>query len=583
VPRRQTLNIGGGLHQGRRHRTVPSGRCSSRVSGRSPSVKEPYMPPTDVHMHRNEEGCGRTVPGSPPAEPSPDNLALVDELESPTVRPAVSPVAVIRDSERALPTIEVPAAARAFGDFELLEEIGRGGMGVVYRAHQTSLDRIVAVKVLAAGQWASPEEVQRFREEATSAARLTHSAIVPIYEVGEWEGQPFLSMAYVRGSTLAERIRSGPLPAREAAELVYSVSDAVHYAHRCGVIHRDLKPANILLDSAGQPRVTDFGIAKRLEAPPELTGDGQVLGTPGYIPPEQAAGRLSQIDARSDVYALGAVLYAMLTGRPPFSAATSLDTLLQVLEREPVPPRQLNSAVPRDLETIALKCLEKEPRRRYPTALELADDLRRYLADEPVRAKPLRGLPWMWRWCRKNLLVASVSGIVALLITAVAGLTAAAYYREARARLQIEDEFTRLQDTANVDASELRRERQRRIAAEQRAAREGAHRIVAESRAARLESPQLGLLLALEAIELYRRYDLPVPAAAAANLSAAIEQQGVETRRPENQPRADRSNESVFDVRGTDQQLEELLQAGRRLAGRKLTAEERRQYVAPDW
>ena len=248
---------------------------------------------------------------------------------------------------------------REFGDYELLAEIARGGMGVVYRARQRSLQRIVALKMIRAGELASEAEIQRFHVEAEAAANLDHPGIVPIYEVGQHAGQHYFSMGYVEGDSLAARVALGPLPPRWAAELVREVAQAVQYAHEQGVIHRDLKPANILLDRTGRPRVTDFGLAKRVASDSNLTLSGQVIGTPSYMPPEQAAGHADQIGPSADVYALGAVLYALLTGRPPFQAATPADTLWQVLEQDPVPLRQLNPAVPRDLETIALKCLEK--------------------------------------------------------------------------------------------------------------------------------------------------------------------------------------------------------------------------------
>ena len=276
-----------------------------------------------------------------------------------------------------------------FGDYVLLERLGKGGMGVVYKARQVSLKRLVAVKMILAGQLADAQDIARFRLEAEAAANLDHPCIVRIIEVGEHEGQHYFSMDFIDGESLESRLKDHPLPPREAAGLMEQVARAIAYAHGREVIHRDLKPANILVNQQGQPRVTDFGLAKRVQGGSDLTATGAVLGTPSYMPPEQAAGRLDQIGERSDVYSLGATLYALLTGRPPFQAATVMEVLIQVREQEPVLLRQLNPNLPRDLETICAKCLEKDPRRRYGSAQELADELRRYVAGEPIHARPV--------------------------------------------------------------------------------------------------------------------------------------------------------------------------------------------------
>ena len=257
---------------------------------------------------------------------------------------------------------------RYFGDYEIIREIARGGMGVVFLARQASLNRPVALKMILAGQLADDTDVKRFYTEAEAAANLDHPGIVPIHEVGQHEGQHYFSMGFVDGESLAQRLSRGPLPAREAALLLAKVAEAIEYAHRRGVIHRDLKPANVLIDQSGNPRVTDFGLAKRLQADSGLTGSGQIMGTPSYMPPEQAGGHRGGVGPATDVYALGATLYALITGRPPFQAATAMDTVIQVVAEEPVPPRRLNPAIPRDLETIILKCLEKEPPKRYDSA-----------------------------------------------------------------------------------------------------------------------------------------------------------------------------------------------------------------------
>lgn len=289
-----------------------------------------------------------------------------------------------------------------FGDFELLELIARGGMGVVYKARQTSLGRLVAVKMILSGQFASDEEVRRFRVEAQAAAQLDHPNIVSIYEVGEHEGHRYFSMALVEGPSLAARLAAGPFAPRDAAELIRQASEAIAYAHERGVIHRDLKPSNILLDATGRPRITDFGLAKRVSDDGGLTMTGDVLGTPSYMPPEQAAGNTEAVGPAADIYSLGAVLYALLSGRPPFQAASSVDTLRQVVEREPVAPRQLNSAIPRDLETIALKCLDKSISRRYASAQQLADDLARWLDGRPILARPINWGERLVRWSLRH-------------------------------------------------------------------------------------------------------------------------------------------------------------------------------------
>jgi serine/threonine protein kinase len=296
-------------------------------------------------------------------------------------------------------TLELPCR---FGDYELLEELGRGGMGVVYRAHQTSLNRTVAIKMILRGQLASQADIDRFQVEAEAAARLNHPGIVPVYEVGQQDGRPYFSMNYVAGQTLADRLIDGPLVGRDAARILVAVARAIHYAHRQGVLHRDLKPSNILLDVKGNPLVTDFGLAKRVTEAESLTRTGSVLGTPAYIAPEQAAGDRGQVGPSSDVYSLGSILYHMLTGRPPFQAASAVDTILLVLEQDPVPPRVLNPKADRDLEMIALRCLQKPPDLRYSTADSLADDLEAYLNDEVVSARSGRFLQVITRLFRET-------------------------------------------------------------------------------------------------------------------------------------------------------------------------------------
>lgn len=313
-----------------------------------------------------------------------------------------------------------PGSNRRLGDYELLEEIARGGMGVVYRARQTSLKRTVAIKVLLAGQFADPTALMRFRREAEAAASLSHPNIVAIYDIGEQQGKAYFSMELIEGRSLDKITREKPLPARQAAELLKTIAEAVHFAHRRGLLHRDLKPSNVVVDEFGQPHITDFGLAKLGGAGADLTLTGQVLGTPSFMPPEQADPKRGETTPASDVYALGAVLYQMMTGRPPFMAETLTQTLRLVAEDDPVPLRLLNHGTPLDLETICLKCLEKDPRRRYDTALALAEELGRFLNDEPIRARRIGPAARLWRWCRRKPGLALSLGVVMLLFLVVA-------------------------------------------------------------------------------------------------------------------------------------------------------------------
>jgi serine/threonine protein kinase len=300
------------------------------------------------------------------------------------------------------------AAPQDFGNYESLEEIGRGGMGVVYRARQRTADRVVALKVIRRDRLEQlPRDthanaLERFRHEAQAAAKLEHENIVTVYEVGEIDQQPFFSMRYVEGRSLAEILREGPMENRRAAAYLEPVARAVHEAHCQGILHRDLKPQNILVDKkTDRALVADFGLAKLSEGGHELTRAGEIMGTPSYMSPEQAKDS-ANVTAKTDIYALGATLYHVLTARPPFQAATPLETLRQVIDEEPAPPRQLNPSINRDLETICLRCLQKEPARRYDSASALADDLARYLRGEPIQARPIGAPGRIWRWCRRK-------------------------------------------------------------------------------------------------------------------------------------------------------------------------------------
>ncbi|HEV3304184.1 MAG TPA: serine/threonine-protein kinase [Planctomycetaceae bacterium] len=317
---------------------------------------------------------------------------------------------------------------RYFGDYEIVEEIARGGMGVVYKARQVSLDRVVALKMILAGQLASASDVERFYVEAKAAANLQHPNIVAIHEIGQHEGQNYFSMDYVEGQSLALLVRENPLPATRAAGYVKTIAEAIEFAHRQGTLHRDLKPSNILIDAFDQPRVTDFGLAKRIEADAQLTSTGSLLGTPSYMSPEQAGASGGKLGPASDVYSLGAVLYELVTGRPPFLAESLVATLNHVLNTEPVSPRLVNPNVPRDLETICLKCLQKDPLRRYPSSEELAKDLGRFLRGEPIQARPIGKTARLWRWCKRKPLVASLAALAASLLIAVIVVTAVGYF-----------------------------------------------------------------------------------------------------------------------------------------------------------
>ena len=305
------------------------------------------------------------------------------------------------------------------GDYELLEEVGRGGMGIVYKARQKGANRVVALKLLRADPLGEEEQARRLRNEAEIVAQLDHPHIVPLYEVGEHAGRVFFSMKFVEGGSLAEHLPRYREDPRAAARLVADVARAVHHAHQRGVLHRDLKPSNILLDGEGRPFVSDFGLARRVEGDSSLTQSGVLVGTPSYMAPEQTTGRRGAVTTATDVYGLGAVLYALLTGRPPFRGDTMLDTLEQVKSREPEPPGRDNRRVGRDLETVCLKCLRKEPQQRYGSAEALAEDLERWLKGEPIHARTIGTTARVWHWCRRNPLAAWLTAamLTALLLT----------------------------------------------------------------------------------------------------------------------------------------------------------------------
>lgn len=301
-----------------------------------------------------------------------------------------------------------------FGNYELLEEIAKGGMGVVWKARQQALNRIVAVKMIRSGLFAADDEVQRFHAEAQAVAQLKHPNIVNIHEIGEHEGQHYYSMDFIEGGTLADQCHGKAMNAREAAEILGTVCDAVHFAHQRGILHRDLKPHNLMMDVGGRPHVLDFGLAKRLDEDQSLTMTGAVMGSPSYMAPEQAQGRNDRVGPHTDVYALGAILYQMLTGRAPFLASTAAETMMQVVQRQPSAPSRSNPDIPRDLETICLKCLEKEPSRRYATARELGEELTRFLKGAPILARPANFARKSTNWLRQH--PAWLAGAAALIV-----------------------------------------------------------------------------------------------------------------------------------------------------------------------
>lgn len=304
----------------------------------------------------------------------------------------------------------VVAVGERFGEYELLTEIARGGMGVVYRARQAALDRVVALKMILSGRLANPDDVERFKTEANAAARLQHPNIVAVHDVGEQSGQHYFTMEYIEGISLDQKLAHGPLASKVAARYVRILARAVHYAHKQGILHRDLKPSNILIDVEDEPHITDFGLAKRLgRGDSGQTRTGAILGTPSYMAPEQAQGRVSELGPACDVYSLGAILYELITGKPPFKAETPLDTVMQVIENDPVPPHLVNEHVDHDLETICLKCLQKDPALRYASAEELGEDLERYLKGESITARSFNVLDRLARTLERDAHAADFS------------------------------------------------------------------------------------------------------------------------------------------------------------------------------
>jgi serine/threonine protein kinase len=361
--------------------------------------------------------CGAEIPADAPEGGCPgclleSGLHLLDEE---AVGPHARDNAAGEPARKGTGSERLMAILGELGDYELLEEVGRGGQGVVFRARQKSLNRTVALKVISIGQWTSEEHLRRFRREAEAAARLQHPGIVPIHEVGERDGLCYFSMQFIEGGQLDEVVRDTPMSIRRSAELVTQVARTVHYAHEHGILHRDIKPGNILLDEQGEPHLTDFGLARLVETESTVTRTLEVLGTPSYMAPEQATASNSELTSATDVYGLGAVLYQLLTGHPPFAGGTTYETIKLVIDTEPRPPRSLNPKIDRELSTICMKCLEKEPKRRYSSGLALAEDLDHWLKHEPIRAKRSGFFKHAGKWVRRNPAIAAlVASLIAL-------------------------------------------------------------------------------------------------------------------------------------------------------------------------
>jgi serine/threonine-protein kinase len=348
--------------------------------------------------------------------------------------------------------VSLPGGTRVryFGDYELIKELGRGGMGIVYKARQISLNRSVALKMIRSAALASDDELRRFQNEAEAVALLDHPHIVPIFEVGKYDDQQYLSMKLIAGESLDKKLADCIANPMAAATLLHKVAEAVHHAHQRGILHRDLKPANILLDERGEPFVTDFGLAKRVAGDSELTLSGAILGTPAYMAPEQASGRRGVVTTASDVYGLGAVLYALLTGRAPFGGGSAAKILEQVRESPPTLPSKIHPQTLRDLEIICLKCLEKDPARRYESATAMGEDLRRFLRGEPILARPSPAWERVWKWARRRPAVASALAVGASALGILLG--GALYYNT---RLQTMLRRTRAAEGAAVDRGKL--------------------------------------------------------------------------------------------------------------------------------
>lgn len=488
----------------------------SEYFARFPHLKSQLADLFEVHAAVNSEDAEAWIQ-APDADDSQADHALT-AVRSVKPSDATIPHVVEQASMRRRPNGNAShrrggrsvAIGQQIGDYRLQRVIAEGGMGIVYQAYQISLARTVALKMIRSGHFASDEEISRFESEARAAAGLRHPNIVSIHEVDMVDGHRYFTMDYVDGPTLAQLIDGKPMPFRRAAGYLLTIAEAVQYAHEHHVLHRDLKPSNILFDNRDQPHVADFGVSKRFN--PDFDSSNAptlhtqaIVGTPSYMPPEQANRELGATTEASDVYSLGAILYETLTGRPPFRATTPIETMLQVLRQDPPSPRLLNPSVPRDLETICLKCLEKDPHRRYPSAAALADDLRRFLADEPITARPASWLEKAWRRCRRRPGTAVLGAIAASLALFLLIASPLVTVRERRLRQEAEE---------------------RRVEAEQELRISQAHQLAVEAFADLDEHPQRALLLGIEAVNVTRSVGEPVVPVAEQFLRTALQQVG---------------------------------------------------------
>ncbi len=489
-----------------------------------------------------------------------------NELDAPTQRPS-KPFSNPQRSVANATSEAMPGVGSCFNGYEIISEIARGGMGVVFRAKQSTLNRIVAIKMILDESTGCEDHRQRFANEAEAAAKLDHPHIVPVYDVGETHGYPYFSMAYVEGKSLASLLLKGPLEPRRAAEIAFHVADAISVAHDQQIIHRDLKPANILMDSQGLPRITDFGVCKLLSTASNLTASGEMIGTPHYMPPEQAGNADTSVCPASDVYSIGAVMYAMLTGRPPFQAANPVEVVSQVLTKDPVSPRSLNATTPVDLDVVVMKCLEKSPHSRYPSARELRDEIRLYLDGKPIKTKPPGWPRQIQHAFRRHVFVASVSGSAALLMILLMFLTLLALMksRSEMADMQVLLEAERA--TALRYAQSFASSRKQPLSPEEY----DVLRLADSAKRLNETQPDVSLKLAIESVSIALQHGSNLPSGLIDMLNKSVEgnEQGEDSLDNESQ-----SN--------TELSIEQLLEEAKKRVRKPFTPSERLIYGITD-